>query len=135
MGDGRINRIRAEYRLALDHDLLGTGNHSHTLTAVAVSSAFMPHPADWPPYVRTTGFCFWDTPVDWHEPPELTGFLSGTPPVIAVSFGSMSPEVKDAFTRLYRTSITAIRRIGARTLVIGAAPGVLPDPLPEGVYA
>jgi UDP:flavonoid glycosyltransferase YjiC (YdhE family) len=47
----------------------------------------------------------------------------------------MAPEVKDAFTRLYRCSITAIRRAGARALIIGAAPGVLPDPLPEGVYA
>lgn len=135
MGDGRINRIRAEYGLAPDHDLLGTGNHSHTLTAVSVSSAFMPPPPDWPPYVRTTGFCFWDTPGNWQEPPELTGFLNDKSPVIAVSFGSMAPSVKDAFTRLYRTSIDAIGRIGARTLVIGAAPGVLPDPLPEGVYA
>lgn len=52
-----------------------------------------------------------------------------------ISFGSMAPFVKNAFTRSYRTSIAAIRRINARALVIGVAPEVLPDPLPEGVFA
>ena len=82
-----------------------------------------------------TGFCFWDTPSSWHEDAELAAFLNSSEPVIAVSFGSMSPFVKDAFARLYSTSIATIRRIGARALVIGAAPEILPDPIPDNVYA
>ncbi len=135
VADNQINNIRAEYGLAPGRNLMGVGNHSHTLTAVVVSPAFLPPPPDWPSYVRMTGFCFWDTPASWREPPELTAFLNSTEPVIAASFGSMSPFVKDAFTRLYSTSIAAIQRIGARALIIGAAPEMLPDPLPDGVFA
>jgi UDP:flavonoid glycosyltransferase YjiC (YdhE family) len=114
---------------------MGVGNHSRLLTAVVVSPAFLPPPPDWPSYVRMTGFCFWDTPSSWREPAELTAFLNSLEPVIAVSFGSIGPFVKDAFIKLYRTSIAGIRRTGARALVIGAAPEVLPDPLPDGVFA
>jgi rhamnosyltransferase subunit B len=135
VADNRINRIRAEYALAPGRDLMGVGNHSSTLTAVVVSPVFLPPPPDWPHYVRMTGFCFWDTPASWHELSELTAFLNSSEPVIAVSFGSMSPFVEDAFTRLYSSNITAIRQVGARALVIGAAPEVLPDPLPEDVFA
>ncbi|MCL5970371.1 MAG: hypothetical protein M1450_02645 [Patescibacteria group bacterium] len=46
----------------------------------------------------------------------------------------MAPYVKHEFTQFYRTSIDAIRGIGFRALVIGAASGVLPDPLPQGVF-
>jgi len=135
VADNQINRVRAEYGLAPVRDVMGVGNHSHTLTAVAVSPAFLLPPPDWPSYVRMTGFCFWDTPSTWREPAELTSFLNSAEPVIVVSFGSMAPFVKDAFTRLYNTSIAAIRRTGARTLVIGATPQTLPDPLPEGIFA
>ena len=135
IADNQINRVRAEYGLAPDRDLVGGGNHSRTLTAVAVSPAFPQPPPDWPSYVRMTGFCFWDTPSTWHEPAALTSFLNSAEPVIAVSFGSMAPFVKDAFARLYNTSIAAIRRTGTRTLVIGATPQALPEPLSEDIFA
>ena len=47
----------------------------------------------------------------------------------------MAPFVKDAFARLYNTSIAAIRRTGARTLVIGTTPQTLSEPLPEDIFA
>lgn len=133
VADKQINSIRAAYGLLPGRGLIGVGNHSHLLTAVVVSPAFLPPPPDWPSYVRMTGFCFWDTPLSWHEPAELTAFLNSPEPVIAVSFGSIAPFVKHAFVRLYSTSIAAIRGIGARALVIGAAPEILPDPIPKGV--
>ncbi|MBF6592006.1 MAG: glycosyltransferase family 1 protein [Ktedonobacterales bacterium] len=135
MVDVPVNTIRAEFGLPPRRDIMQYGNLSTELTAVAISPAFCPPPPDWPAYVRTTGFCFWDTPGDWSEPPELTEFLSGERPVVAVSTGSMAPEMGDAFARFYQTSLEAIQGVGARALVIGAAPGILPYQLPEDVLA
>jgi UDP:flavonoid glycosyltransferase YjiC (YdhE family) len=102
---------------------------------VAVSPAFFPPPADWPPRVRETGFLYWDQPGDWREPPELAAFLAGPTPVVAVSSGSMSLEMGAAFGDFYRESVTAIRASGARVLVLGAPDGALAEPLPEDVVA
>jgi rhamnosyltransferase subunit B len=135
VADTPVNRLRGEYGLPPRHDLLFSGNLSHMLTAVAASPAFQPPPPDWSPYIRATGFCFWDTPALWHEPADLTAFLDGPEPVIAVSSGSLAPGVNHAFADFYRTSVRAIRRLGARALVIGSAPGALPNPRPDGVLA
>ncbi|HEV8192777.1 MAG TPA: glycosyltransferase [Ktedonobacterales bacterium] len=135
IADRPVNRIRQEYGLPPLRDVMYTGNLSHEYTAVAISPTFIPRPPDWPSYVVETGFLYWDTPDSWQEPEALTSFLARPEPVIAVSSGSMGPEVKHAFTQFFATSIEAVKRAGARALIIGAAPGVLPDPLPEGVFA
>ncbi len=139
--DEPVNRVRAEYGLPPRRDLLTSGGTSRRLTVVAVSPAFVPRPPDWPEYAKLTGFLFWDmagwqvegTRVGITE--ELAAFLDAPGPVVAVSSGSMARWVEDAFTRFYRTSTAAIRRAGARPLVVGAAPGVLPEPLPEWVLS
>ena len=133
--DVPINRVRAEYGLPPRRDLGQTGNLSRQLTAMAISPAYTPRPPDWPAWVRETGFCFWDTPTDWQEPPELTAFLSGERPVVALSSGSMSDRVGDAFNPMFRAGVAAIRQAGARALVIGAPPEALPDPLSEDIFA
>ncbi len=135
VADAPVNRLRGEYGLPPRRDLLFSGNFSRALTAVAVSPAFQPPPLDWPHFVHMTGFCFWDAPALWCEPASLTAFLDGSEPTIAISSGSLAPGTKRAFTDFFRTSINAVRRVGARALVIGAAPGTLPDPLPDGVLA
>jgi rhamnosyltransferase subunit B len=135
IADKPVNRIRQEYGLPPLRDVMYTGNLSRAYTAVAISPTFIPRPPDWPPYIHETGFLYWDTPASWQEPEALTEFLAGPEPVIAISSGSMGPEVKHAFTRFFNTSIEAVRSVGARALIIGAAPGVLSDPLPEGVLA
>ena len=135
IGDKPINAVRGAYGLAPRHDLLLTGAISRTLTAVATSPAFVPPPPDWPASARMTGFLFWDTPHDWREPPEMTAFLAEPTPVVAVSSGSMGPFVGDVFAPIYATSVAAIRRIGARAVVVGAAPDNLPAPLPPDIYA
>ncbi len=126
LGDEAINRVRAQYSLPPRRDALLRGNRSPFLAAVAVSPAFFHPPADWPPQVRTTGFLFWDAPTSWTEPLELADFLAAPRPVVAVSSGSMSPLVGDVFADFYQTSVAAIRRAGARALVIGAPPTALP---------
>jgi UDP:flavonoid glycosyltransferase YjiC (YdhE family) len=135
MVDRPVNAVRRRFGLEPRRDILQWGNLSTQLTTVAVSPAFVPRPPDWPAFARMTGFCFWDTPGTWREPPELTAFLAEPGPVVAVSTGSMAPELGDAFARFYQISLSAILRAGARALAIGADPSILPDPLPGGVYA
>jgi UDP:flavonoid glycosyltransferase YjiC (YdhE family) len=133
--DRPVNLLRQSYGLPPQKDILATGSLSRRLTSVALSPAFFPRPPDWASYIQLTGFCFWDGADTWEMPVSLKEFFNTTTPIIAVSSGSMAPELFDTFTHFYCTSLSAIRRIGARALVIGAAPGVLPDPLPQDVYA
>ncbi len=135
LGDEALNQVRAQYGLPPRRDTLLRGNRSPLLAAVAVSPAFFHPPADWPPQVRTTGFLFWDAPTAWIEPAALADFLAAPRPVVAVSSGSMSPLVGDVFADFYRTSVAAIRRAGARALVIGASPAALPASLPVDALA
>ncbi|MGH2516934.1 MAG: glycosyltransferase [Ktedonobacterales bacterium] len=133
--DRPVNAVRAAYGLPSRRDLISTGNLSRTLSAIAVSPAFLTPPPDWPSYLRMTGFLFWDGAEGWSEPPALTDFFDGAKPVVAVSSGSMGPAVAATFAHFFATSIAAIHRAGARALVIGVAPGILPDPLPPDVLA
>jgi UDP:flavonoid glycosyltransferase YjiC (YdhE family) len=135
--DPPVNRVRAEYGLPPRKHWMYTraDNTAARLVAVAVSPAFCPAPPDWPPFVRETGFLFWDTPTDWHAPAELSAFFAAPGPVVAVSSGSMSRETAAAFGGFYRESVAAIQMVGARALVIGAPADALPDPLPEGALA
>jgi rhamnosyltransferase subunit B len=135
MVDGPVNQVRRRFGLPPRRDVMQWGNLSTTLTAAAFSPAFVPRPHDWPAFVKMTGFCYWDTPGDWHEPPELTEFLAGAGPVVAISTGSMAPELGDAFARFFQTSLRAVERAGARALVIGADPAILADPQPKGICA
>ncbi|HEX6506903.1 MAG TPA: nucleotide disphospho-sugar-binding domain-containing protein, partial [Chloroflexota bacterium] len=135
IADEPINAVRALYGLPPGRNQLTTGGLSSWLTAIAASPAFVPPQPDWPPHVRLTGFLFWDNSDAWIEPEKLAAFLDGSKPVVAVSAGSVSPQVRGVFERFYLTSIEAIRRAGARALVIGAAPDSLRFPLPDDVVA
>lgn len=135
MADRPINSIRAEYGLPPQCNQLTTGNLSSGLAAIAVSPAFVPVQPDWPPHLGVTGFCYWDSPAGWSESTELTSFLDGSKPVLAVSSGSISREVGKNFKRFYDVSVEAALQIGARALVVGAPPDTLPEPLPNDVLA
>ena len=81
MVDGPVNEVRRRFGLPPRRQILQWGNLSTTLTAAAFSPAFVPRPPDWPTFVKMTGFCFWDTPDEWREPPEMTEFLNADGPV------------------------------------------------------
>lgn len=133
--DADVQALRRSYGLSPRPNVLLTGSLAPGCTAVAISPAFLPRPSDWLPTVHLTGFCFWDTPTGWQPSPKLAAFLQDNVPVVAVSSGSTSPTVASADPSFYHISIEAIRQAGARAIVIGAAPGVLPDPLPPHVHA
>ncbi|HET9015774.1 MAG TPA: glycosyltransferase [Thermomicrobiaceae bacterium] len=133
--DTPVNRARAGYGLPPVTDVMFTGNLSERLTAVATSPAIVPPQPDWPPSVRETGFLFWDAPEEWREPPELTAFLDGSRPVVAISSGSMVSRIEGLFAEFFAASFAAARRAGCRALALGASPGALPRPLPDDVLA
>jgi UDP:flavonoid glycosyltransferase YjiC (YdhE family) len=135
--DEPVNRIRQEYGLRpYQHWLaMGADNISARLVAVAVSPVLCPPASDWPAVVRETGFLFWDSPSTWRAPEELAAFCAAPGPIVAVSCGSTSLAMAPVFSAVYRDSIAAVRAAGARALVIGATPGVVPAPLPNDVCA
>lgn len=133
--DRPINRVRASYRLPPRRELFWLGNASDKLVCLACSPAFQPPPPDWPAHVQMTGFCFWDTPSTWQAPPELEAYLGDERPLVAVTAGSIGPEMRRAFIPYFRTSIAAIHQAGARALVIGLEDSDLGLPPDQGVLA
>ncbi|MGZ6390093.1 MAG: glycosyltransferase, partial [Ktedonobacterales bacterium] len=135
LADAPINHIRASFGLPPRYRQLWLGGLSPHLICLACSPAFQPPAPDWPAHVRTTGFAFWDTPSTRHPTPELNAFLAGNDLIIAVTAGSIAPGVADSFAQFYRTSISAIRAVGARALLIGASPDFLTSPYESDVLA
>ncbi|TMD78157.1 MAG: glycosyltransferase family 1 protein [Chloroflexi bacterium] len=123
--DKPINRVRRAFDVPPRSNLLWTGNLSQPLTALAVSSAFLPGPDDWPEYIKMTGFCFWDRPENWQFPEILKAFLHADKPVVAVTAGSVAPEERALFAAYYQISIDSILACGARALVINAPTNTL----------
>ena len=118
--DRPINRIRREFHVPPRSNLMWTGNLSPLLSALAVSSAFLPRPDDWPESIKMTGFCFWDHSANWQFSEPLKAFLHEDKPVVAVTAGSVAPEERALFLSYYQTSIEGILASGARALVINA---------------
>jgi rhamnosyltransferase subunit B len=133
--DPAVNKMRAELGLPSRRHWLFENGMSRTNVALAVSPLFTPRPADWPAKVKMTGYLQWDKPANWSPSPELNAFFADGKPVVALSFGSMAPDVRNEFTTLYRMSIEAVLNAGAKALVIGAAADVLPNPLPANALA
>ncbi len=133
--DQPVNRLRATYGLPPRRELFWLGNASDTLVCLACSPAFQQPMPDWPAFVQVTGFCFWDTPSGWQLSPELQAFLHQDRPLIAVTAGSIGPETRQAFRPFFQTSIAAIRRVGARALVIGLSAPDLDLPADGNVFA
>ena len=118
--DRPINRVRRAFGVPPRSNLMWTGNLSPLLTTLAISSAFLPRPDDWPESVKMTGFCFWDRPTNWQCPETLQAFLHTEKPVVAVTAGSVAPEERSLFLEYYQTSIESILACGAQALVINA---------------
>jgi UDP:flavonoid glycosyltransferase YjiC (YdhE family) len=118
--DKPLNTLRHQFQVSPRSNLMWTGNLSTRLTAMAVSSAFVPRPGDWPEYVRMTGFCFWDRPTNWQFPDKLKAFLHGNKPVVAVTAGTVAPSERALFSSYYQTSIESILACDARALLINA---------------
>jgi len=118
--DKPVNQLRRALHVPPRSNLMWTGNLSPRFTALAVSSALVPRPEDWPEYVQTTGFCFWDGSEDWQFSETLKAFLHGGKPVVAVTAGTVAPGERALFVPYYQTSIESILACGARAVLINA---------------
>lgn len=118
--DKPVNRLRRTLHVPPRSDLMWTGNLSPRFTAMAVSSALVPRPDDWPEFVQMTGFCFWDGSADWQLPETLKAFLHTRKPVVAVTAGTVALEERALFAPYFQTSIESILACGARALLINA---------------
>lgn len=85
----------------------------------------VPHPTDWPEYVRITGYWFLDEADNWQPPCELQAFLKAGPPPIYVGFGSMQTRDRDGTTRLI---LEAIRQSGKRAVLATGWDGLTEPP-------
>lgn len=95
------------------------------------SEAVVPRPADWPPWMETTGYWFLGARGGWRPPPGLADFLeAGTPPV-CVGFGSMAGEDPERTTDAVVTALVRARRRGV--LLTGWG-GITNSDLPDEVF-
>ena len=83
------------------------------------SESVVPRPADWPSYVRVTGYWFLDAEADWTPPRDLAEFLAAGEPPVYVGFGSMVPADP---ARALETVRSALRKAGRRGLISGLGP-------------
>ncbi len=112
-----IEQLRREEGLRLPCDPIFQDKFSTDLVLALFSRALaLPQP-DWPSVVVQPGFCFFDrvtTPVQ-----ELEEFLSAGEPPVVFTLGSTAVQNPGQF---YEVSARAMRKLGRRAVLIGAAP-------------
>jgi len=109
-----VNAVRARFRLPALDDLAADGYYSPELNLVAASPLLYAPPPDWGDRHRMTGFWFLDPPPGWSPPPDVSDFIAGGPPPVAIAFGSMTSDDSDALTELV---IGAVSDAGVRAIV------------------
>lgn len=75
----------------------------------------VPHPADWPSNMHTTGYWFLDDTANWTPPADLLRFLDAGPAPISVGFGSMTTQDPHALSMLV---LDAVAQSGQRAILL-----------------
>jgi sterol 3beta-glucosyltransferase len=128
---GATNRLRTEslnlpplsfktYRRAMDGSMMLN----------AYSSNVVPHSADWPSNVHTTGYWFDTESEDWEPPPVVSEFLQSGKPPVYIGFGSMADRNPE---QLAETALTALQKTGQRGVVVTGWSGISSGDMPEDV--
>jgi UDP:flavonoid glycosyltransferase YjiC (YdhE family) len=127
-----VNRLRREvlklprqdwrgYRAALGRALILCGYSRHII----------PHPADWPPNVHTTGYWFFPGDEAWEPPAALADFLAVGPPPVYLGFGSMTASDPAQLTDLL---VRATERSGQRAILLSGWAGLGDAALPPTIF-
>jgi UDP:flavonoid glycosyltransferase YjiC (YdhE family) len=131
-----LNDFRATLGLSPVTRVLERWIHSPACVIGFFPDWFAPPQTDWPPNVHLVGFPLWDggghvPAIESRLPGEARDFLdAGEPPVI-VTPGSAAATMQDYFIE----SVTAIRGLGLRGMLITNFPEQLPATLPPGFKA
>ena len=99
------------------------------LVVQGYSAEIVPHPADWPANIHTTGYWFLDAAHDWQPSAALQAFLAAGEPPIYVGFGSMTGNDPQALTRLIVAAVD-----GRRVVVQAGWAGLGALDLPANVF-
>ena len=108
-----------DYRAALGRALILLGYSRHVI----------PHPADWPPNVHTTGYWFMPDEA-WEPPAALQAFLAAGPPPVCLGFGSMTASDPARLTDLL---VRAVARSGQRAILLSGWAGLGEAALPPTI--
>jgi sterol 3beta-glucosyltransferase len=117
MNDPVINRWRRETLglppIGWREDLRRLRRLPHLL---GFSTAVLPRPHDWAPWVDVTGFWFGEVAADYTPPPELRAFLAAGPPPVVIGFSSQVVRDGDA---LARAVTDGVAQSGLRAVLLG----------------
>ena len=94
------------------------------------SAHVVPHPADWPTSIHTTGYWFLDEHPDWQPPQELRKFLDVGDPPVCIGFGSMTGRDPLGVTRLV---VDAVTQSGKRAVLLSGWAGIGDANLPSTI--
>ncbi len=95
------------------------------------SQHVVPHPADWPANLHTTGYWFLDEHEQWQPPDELLRFLDAGDPPVCIGFGSMTGRDPQALTHLV---MEAVRLSGRRAVLLSGWTGMGDTDLPSTIF-
>jgi rhamnosyltransferase subunit B len=126
-----LNALRASLGLRPVERVLDRWLHSPQCVIAFFPEWFAGPQPDWPPNTHEVGFPLWDGGEASDESAALREFLeAGAPPVIFTAGSAAS-----TMQRYFHESVEAVRRLGARAMLVTNYPQQLPRDLPPGVRA
>jgi len=109
------NRFRSEVLGLPPHSVRESVEALHRSPVLyGYSRHVVPHPADWPPNLYTTGYWIPREQEEWLPPGGLLDFLEAGDPPVYIGFGSMTEHDPDDTTRLL---LEAVRLSGRRAVL------------------
>lgn len=128
-----VFELRKELGLSSAAHPMFEGQHSPKAVLALFSPALGSPQPDWPRQTVVTGFPFLGRESHADMPADIECFLNAGPAPIVFTLGSSAVGAAGAF---YRESVTALRKLGARGLLLtGSLVRNDPGPLPDGVMA
>jgi rhamnosyltransferase subunit B len=127
-----LNDFRTALGLPPVRRVLHRWIHSPQCVIAFYPEWFAPRQPDWPPHTHLVGFPLWDAGNGSAAlTPEAQEFLVDGEPPIVFTAGSAASTMQSFF----RESVDAVRRFGARAMLVTNFPEQLPRELPDGVKA
>jgi rhamnosyltransferase subunit B len=126
-----LNEFRATLGLPPVRRVLARWIHSPECVIGFFPDWFAVPQADWPPHTHLVGFPLWDGSGAVAVPTPLQEFLRAGPPPIVFTPGSAAAQAQ----RFFAESIAAVRRLGARAILVTNFLEQVPQRLPPEVRA
>jgi sterol 3beta-glucosyltransferase len=122
----RINHLGLPKQTWAKHHAMLTSTPSLLL----VSPHVLPHPADWQPHHRITGYLF-DDEAGWEAPKDLLDFLANGDKPVYIGLGSMREQKPEETTRLF---LDAVKQAGRRAILLSGWAGIGASNPPKDVF-